>query len=373
MLRIDTLRRSFLLLAPSLALVAACGGGVDGSSTFAADPSAPVTDETGEPTTAPETTAPETTDETAEAEGTDATDGTDEPTDPSAEGADEVVELGDAPVDPEENAPDQTVALSGEGVPLDELEGGEMQVEGREGDDQGLVETLAALDAEPPAEEPVDPAAPSEIAQTSDALLSTRGTKLAKESRRQVDFLKRSTSYYSHTTYMNETTGTRRADCVGFVSYALKRVLPDAFKLFNSTGPTPAKYVDYLRSRPTSASTQTSARWRRITSVRNLKAGDLVGWKNPPGSRASGHVMIVAGTPRAGRSSRGEWIVPVIDSTSSPHNYRAWDSRGTRYTGVGQGQIGLKIDSSGAPKAYYWTGGYSGTAVYRTIALGRVE
>ncbi len=363
MLRIDTLRRSFLVLVPSAALLAACGGGVDGGTssnaphrtTLAADPSAQPADESGAQAT---TEATEDGEAVAPAE--------------VAEDGTESIDLGDAPVDTDENAPGQPIALNDEGVPLDELGGVDMQVEGREGQDSTVADTLAALDAEPPAEEPGDEAS-GEIGQSSDALLSTRGTKVLKEARRENDWLKRSTSYYSHSLYMNESTGTRRADCVGFVSYALKRVLPDAFKLFGSTSPSPARYVDYLRGRPTSASKQSSARWRRITSVRNLKPGDIVGWKNPPGSRASGHVMIVAAYPRAGRSSRGEWIVPVYDSTSSPHNYKAYDSRGTRYTGVGKGQIGLKIDSSGAPKAYYWSGGYSGSAVYRTIALGRVE
>jgi hypothetical protein len=83
--------------------------------------------------------------------------------------------------------------------------------------------------------------------------------------------------------------------------------------------------------------------------------------------------MIVRDYPRAGRADRSEWIVPIIDSTSTPHSYKAWDSRATTYTGVGQGSIGLKIDSTGAPRAYYWTGGTSPTAVYKTVMMARIE
>ena len=67
---------------------------------------------------------------------------------------------------------------------------------------------------------------------------------------------------------------------------------------------------------------------------------------------------------------RGEVIVPVIDSTTAPH---ANDSRGSQYTGIGSGSIGLEVSSStGAPIAYYWRGGLSYNAISTPIALGRL-
>ncbi len=99
----------------------------------------------------------------------------------------------------------------------------------------------------------------------------------------------------------------------------------------------------------------------------------MVVWKYPSTNPNTGHIMIVRDYPRAGRADRSEWIVPVVDSTSTPHAYKAWDSRGTTETGVGQGAIGLKIDASGAPYAYYWTGGTSPTAVYKTVMMARIE
>lgn len=376
MLRIDTLRRSFLVLLPGAAMLAACGGAADGT-TLGADPA-------GTQTTA--------------VEG--------EPgTDPNAEATqDEAVDVGDAPIDPEENKPGDEVAITASGAPADELEN-DMAVEGTEADDPGFASAEGLTDAMAeegqPANDPAsDPAAqtddalqgeaPAEagaaggeaiaatddIGQSSDALLSTRGTKLHKEATRNTTWLKESTSYYSHTTYMNESTGTRRTDCSGLVGYVLKRVLRDAFDKVPHPGrakPLADDYYRYFKTRPTSASTQSSSRWRRISSVRNLKPGDLVVWTYPSWYANTGHIMVVKGYPRQGRTSRGEWIVPIIDSTATPHSYNAYDSRGTRRTGVGYGQIGLKVDSSGAPKAYYWTGGSSKTASYRPIALARVE
>ncbi len=386
MLRIDTLRRSLLLaLLPGAAMMAACGGAVDGT-TLGADPAGTQTQSAveGEPGTDPNA-APSDTDET--------------------------VDVGDAPIDPEENKPGDEVALTASGAPADELEV-DMAVEGKESEDPGFEAALEGMFAEgaeqgdeqfaeadaqvaegdvqgetagePQAEgealvaqaEPQAETSEGEIGQSSDALGSARGTKILGEAKRNTSHLKKSTSYYSHTTYMNESTGTRRTDCSGLVGYVLKRTISAALDKVPHPGRSKAladDYYRYFKTRPTSASTQSATRWRRITSVKNLKPGDMVVWTYPSWNENTGHIMIVKDYPRRGRTTRGEWIVPIIDSTATPHAYNAYDSRGTRYTGVGYGQIGLKVDSSGAPKAYYWTGGSSKTASYRPIAMARVE
>jgi cell wall-associated NlpC family hydrolase len=253
-------------------------------------------------------------------------------------------------------------------MPTEEETGG-LAAEGREGADEGLASTLAenAADAEAPAAEQ-----DGEIAQQSEALLSTRGSSLATEARRIANYTNRSTSYYSHTTYMNESTGTRRADCSGLMAYILSRKSPSGYSLIPATEggvrPVARDIFNYLNGRPTTASTQTSARWRKILKPSLLKAGDLVVYAYSSG-QTTGHVMMVKELPY--KSSRsGEWIVPVVDSARSGH---ASDSRGTTYTGPGTGRIGIKVNSDGYPTGYYWKGGVSTTLNTTKIVMGRLE
>ncbi len=336
--RIDTLFRSLLIAVPCVAL-AACGGGGAG------DASATSTDPANAPTVQSQ---PESASNPA----------------------------GAVTVAPDENGPSDEVALNADGVPLSEL-ASDTKVEGTEGDDPGYAEAVGEQSGRAAPRPEDDAETEGDVAQTSDALLGTRGSVLKSEAVRIANVLNNATSYYSHTTYMNESTGTRRTDCSGLTGYMLKRVLREAYDKvpFPSwrSKPLAEDYFDYIATRYTSASTQSSARWRRITSVKDLKPGDMVVWKYGSSNPNTGHIVIVRDYPRAGRADRSEWIVPIVDSTSTPHEYKAWDSRAGGYTGVGQGAIGLKIDSSGAPRAYYWTGGTSPTAVYKTVMMGRIE
>jgi hypothetical protein len=202
--------------------------------------------------------------------------------------------------------------------------------------------------------------------------LYARGTTLYKEAMREVNWLNTATSYYAHMTYMNEDTGTRRTDCSGYVDYAVKRVLPDAYEKVphpRTQRPMADDWYHYLKERYQSPSTQESVRWREIIHVRDLLPGDLVVWLKPQGVDGdnTGHIMIVVGKPTAGRV--GEYLVKVADSTTSPH---ANDSRGTR-TGIGTGTIGLRVDGWDRPTAYYWRGGLSFYSYETPIAMGRIE
>jgi len=250
-------------------------------------------------------------------------------------------------------------------------------VEGYEGQDQGWDAALKEAEQPAPPQQTTstDSEGSSDIGKSSDALtVSSRGYALVSEHRRQLSYLDVATSYYDHTTYMNESTGTRRTDCSGWVDYSLTRVLKSAYDLVPhpyTYKPLADDWYRYLSGRPTSESTDTTnPRWRRILHAQDLKRGDLVVWLTPAGSTSdnTGHVMLVNATPTAGRT--GEWLVPVMDSTTSPH---ANDSRGTTHTGPGTGTIGLKVDAYGKPVAYYWRGGLSYTAVSTQIVLGRLE
>jgi hypothetical protein len=217
------------------------------------------------------------------------------------------------------------------------------------------------------------------VAQANQALLSDRRIALFNEIKREYGWLNKSTSYYSHTTYMNESTGTRRTDCSGYIGYALRRVLRSAYDIINNatygTSVKSEDYVDYFMNRPTTASTNTSsARWRKIKLIRDLKPGDVLVWRNPSWMENTGHTMVVRDYPRAGRTSKNEILVPIYDSTNKPHSYGGvWDSRGTTRTGVGAGTIGIKVNSNGEGVAYYWSGGTAGVVTYRTVIAGRIE
>jgi hypothetical protein len=203
--------------------------------------------------------------------------------------------------------------------------------------------------------------------------ITARGRTFFAEVDRERRTLNVATSYYSHDTYMNESTGTRRTDCSGFVDYALQRVLPDAYAKVphpNTYKPLANDWYAYLVDRFQSPSTQTTVRWREMRHVGELVPGDLVVWLKPQNVTGdnTGHIMIVAARPTRGRTH--EWLVKIIDSTTSPH---ANDSRGTTHTGIGSGTIGLLVDDWDRPTAYYWRGGLSRDAVPTPIAMGRVE
>lgn len=335
MTKLSSLSRSPLLALPFALLLAACGG---------------------------EAGAPEPASNAAVNHG-----------DPSAEVETTVTEDDGDRIGPN----DPVTVVNGAEAPADEAPNAKSG--GSERDDRGFAEMVGISTEELNAEPPVDDDVDTGIAQSSDPLTATRGATLFNEAKRNTSWLKESTSYYSHDTYMNESTGTRRTDCSGLTGYALTRVLRDAFDKIPHPGrskPLAEDYYNYFASRYSSATSSYSStpRWRKMLQVKNLKPGDMVVWLAPYPSENTGHIMVVRDYPRPGRTSRDEWLVPIIDSTGSPHSYNgAWDSRGTTRDGVGSGTIGLKVNSEGQPRAYYWTGGKSGTPVYTKIAMARVE
>ncbi|GAC1590959.1 MAG: hypothetical protein NVS3B20_17250 [Polyangiales bacterium] len=162
-----------------------------------------------------------------------------------------------------------------------------------------------------------------------------RSSSFLGEAQRELDSLDIGSSYYSHTTYMNESSGTRRTDCSGWMDYILRTTLSDAYILVphpNTFKPLANDWVSFLSAQPTTPNPSDTARFRQITQISDLQPGDLIAWLTPPDSSSNntGHMMMVADWPSAGRS--GETLVPVLDSTSSPH---ASDSRGYDHTGLG--------------------------------------
>lgn len=224
-----------------------------------------------------------------------------------------------------------------------------------EGDDPGF----EGASADAPTEDPAPPGAPA-------------GELLAKEAAREL--MAMTVSVYDHTTYVDESTGTYRYDCSGFVAYALSRALPtqlEAVRVFaGGKRPSAAQFEQFFESITSGA----AGGWSRIGRAIDVRAGDVVAWVKPADlvSTNTGHVMIVAGAPAMNPARPEEILVPITDSTSSFHGPA--DTRAaSASTGLGRGTIGVIVDAKGAPLRYRWTGSYSTKEYATAIAFGRPD
>jgi hypothetical protein len=204
----------------------------------------------------------------------------------------------------------------------------------------------------------------------ADAPTTSGAALLAEEAHRELTAMISST--YQHTTFVDESKGIFDYDCSGFVDYALARVLPDALTtLQTATEPRPlAKDFETFFAGVTTS----SGRWTSVARAIDLVPGDIVAWLKPLDVTSSntGHVMIVRELPTKNPKDASEILVPITDSTETPHG--PTDSRtATGATGLGTGTIGLLVDATGAPQQYHWTGAYSTKAETTSIALGHIE
>ena len=177
-------------------------------------------------------------------------------------------------------------------------------------------------------------------------------------------------STYSHTTSVDESRGIFDFDCSGFIDYALSHAASDAFAtLLSSTVARPlAKHFEqFFASIPDGGSI---GRWHRVPRVAGLVPGDVIAWLEPADvvSSNTGHVLLVRGAPIA--VSSDTYLVPITDSTSTPHG--SADSRGAGSNGLGTGTIQLIVDSSGAPIGYRWSE-KSTKSEFTSVAFGHVE
>lgn len=242
-------------------------------------------------------------------------------------------------------------------------EGGAHEGEGDPGFDAGAPNDAHSIDA-------ATDGKPGASDAATDAASSSGADLLAEEAHREIVAMVSST--YSHTTLVDESKGVFDYDCSGFVDYALSRVLPDAFATLQSaTSPRPlAKDFEAFFA----SITTSSGRWRRVARAIDLVPGDVVAWLKPADVTSSntGHLMIVRALPSPNPKNSSEILVPITDSTESPHG--PTDSRtATGATGLGTGTIGLLVDASGAPQRYRWTGAWSTKIETTPIALGHLE
>jgi hypothetical protein len=175
-------------------------------------------------------------------------------------------------------------------------------------------------------------------------------------------------SYYTHTTCVDEKSGTYNYDCSGFVGYALSRAVPGAFSVLQHKRPVAADFYDHIMLCGPSPD---RGGWVRVSTPNELLPGDVIVWLKPDASdsTSTGHIMIVSGVPVKNPQRTGEVLVQVIDSTESGH---ANDTRGPGETGLGKGTIGIMTDNSGLPNGYYWRGGESRLLQKTEIAFARI-
>jgi hypothetical protein len=157
--------------------------------------------------------------------------------------------------------------------------------------------------------------------------------------------------------------GTYFYDCVGFVTYALGHVAPQArttimtkFNIAPNRIPSPARYVDLFGQLD-----GTQPGWQPVHRVADLQPGDVVAWTytNPHG--ANGHALVVGSAPKAVGTS--QYVITVWDSTATPHgphdtrltNPKNLPGGNGKPSGLGSGQVVLDTTAGGSLTRVHWS------------------
>ncbi|MBI5369016.1 MAG: hypothetical protein HZA54_18420 [Planctomycetes bacterium] len=100
-----------------------------------------------------------------------------------------------------------------------------------------------------------------------------------------------------------------------------------------------------------------------VARVADVRPGDILAVRYPPGNDNTGHVMIAAAVaaPMAAKrplvADTTQWELPIYDSTTAPHG--ATDTRrgtdGHKPTGAGRGVLRLYADRSGVIAGHAWS------------------
>ena len=185
---------------------------------------------------------------------------------------------------------------------------------------------------------------------------------LYQEALKQFDTM--TSTLYQHKTQVDAKTGSHRYDCVGFVSYALKQVAPQAREsAFTSLEIKPGRIPSALQYRAFLASLTERPQkgWQAVTKVSELRPGDVVAWEFKT-KTTTGHAVVIGSVPVAGPDET--WIVKVYDSTASPHgdDSRPKDDRAEvlatngKRSGLGHGMMAFTADpATGALTGYRWS------------------
>jgi hypothetical protein len=152
-----------------------------------------------------------------------------------------------------------------------------------------------------------------------------------------------------------------RTDCSDFLNLLLEHVY----------GLTPAKLHTLTgHSRPTATvwfdavdNVKAASLLKPVANIADLRAGDLILIKYPPGEADTGHVMIVDAVPTQRQDSlpliphTQQWAVQVIDSSKSGHGPTdtRHQSDNTFARGVGKGLLRLYTNPDGSVAGYAWS------------------
>ena len=116
------------------------------------------------------------------------------------------------------------------------------------------------------------------------------------------EFTTMKSTLYQHQTAVDREAGSYRYDCVGFVSYALRRAVPEAWATaVRATGIAKGRIPSPLRYRAFFAglAEQPLPGWQAVTKVSDLRGGDVVVWEHKTKS-AVGHAVWI--------SSKSDWL-----------------------------------------------------------------
>jgi hypothetical protein len=170
-------------------------------------------------------------------------------------------------------------------------------------------------------------------------------------------------------------------DCSGLISGLLERTYPEVYKqiaqktMWRGTHPQATSYVEAI---------QQEIGFNRITQINELRAGDIIAMRYPPGSQNTGHIVLVEQPPQPLEArppmveNTLQWQVAIIDSTSIPHGQgdsRIASDTNSAYTGMGRGYLRLYTGLSGDIVGYAWhlerqAKYYDSTT--RPLAIGRI-
>jgi hypothetical protein len=179
----------------------------------------------------------------------------------------------------------------------------------------------------------------------------------------------------------NGPLSTARTECSSFATLLLEHTYgwtPQHFQAWmGSISPDAARYHDAIAAQHG---------FQLISNIADVLPGDFIAIVYYPEYQSpSGHVMLVQGPPQSHSSKpyiagTQQWIVPVIDSTSTCHG--ATDTRYTHPGGIGEGIFRIYTDANDEVTGCTWSllgtslGSYYPQSVTKTtghhLVIGRL-
>ena len=171
------------------------------------------------------------------------------------------------------------------------------------------------------------------------------------------------------------------ADCSGFLSELLATsygFTPEQFKMwFGRERPTADRYHDAIIEQEI---------FERIPSLKDVHPGDILAVKyQHPKEKSTGHLMLVAGTPRLLNHKEPifpateQWEIPIIDSARSGHGKNdtrhAKGQNGKDHDGLGEGILRVYTEQNGEVFGHTWSvsGKHFLSQQEENMAIGRLR